>query len=354
MPPENNSYDPGATPPAENTAPATGTAAAPLPPQTTQSAQPASNYYDPLSAAPNPMASPTGAPAYAAPQSPYGYPGTAYNPVGGKSKKGLYIGLGIAGAVVVLIAASVFAYTLATRITAQDIAGARDNITSINDDINDVTDALDAMESADNSQEFDEHAATVASKLSHAETEYKALKGSAVLHNRDVAEKFKAIDAKWDKYIAYARNNAADLKTLSPILLKLTTDSEALTANTPTTTAALKTYLSDYKKILDETSGKIGAVKMTLSDNQKIVDSFKTFLDDSSAATARAQKDLESSNTAALYADLGAISDAQSELNSDITDAQANIRDYEDRIDPYDDFSHMLTALSRLQYDMGA
>ncbi|HSX31068.1 MAG TPA: hypothetical protein VLE99_04075 [Candidatus Saccharimonadales bacterium] len=267
-----------------------------------------------------------------------------------KSSRRLLLSLVGAAVVVVLLGGGAFAaYTYTHRISLTDISNARQATNSIEDDMLDIGNAATDMENASTTDEFNSKVSLINTKMADAQKEYKVLKSSHVQRDKDVHAKFKIVDGKWTPFISYINDNVSDMKTLQPIMLKFEGDITTLTQTEPSTVAALKTYLSNFKSILDDASGKIASAQMKVSENGKVLTAFKTFLDTSSQAVSKAQSDLNSGKDSfTIEDDLFSVDDAESTFEESLTSVESQISDHEKQVDPSTQFNNFQSALDSL------
>jgi hypothetical protein len=310
------------------------------------------NPVQPPSVSPNPVqpvvpsvsGSPFGAGTPAGyPVAPAGLPATQPN----KQKKLLIVAI-VALAAIILIGGVAMLLKLSSGVKYADVTAAHRTATTLGDDINAVSSAMNALDVTGGSSNVSSSVATINSKLTDAQKQFDMLKKSPVQRDKDVKQKFAAFDAKWAPFVTYIKNSSKDMQVVGPIMADFEDKLQVLLSKPPTTPAALTTYLTSYKALIDDANTKIATIHMNITENQQVVDELKSFLSASSTSISAAQHDLAANNMSAVNTDLLKVETSETSFVSKIGDIEDKINAKEDQLDPFDQFEAFDSQLYKL------
>lgn len=260
----------------------------------------------------------------------------------------------IVGGLLVLAAVGFGVYKFVlSAISLEDVTTARTSYNSLSDNAYDAGNAVRDLDTADTSAAFESKLALFESKIADAEKQYNTLKDSPVQRNKAVHEKFEAFDKKWKPYVEFLKSNAKDGKAILPIQIAFETKADELSKSTPSTTAQISAYLTEFKKLVDDTSADLKEVKLTIPENQKILEALQKFLNIASEKSAAAQKDLAAgASTYTITSHLYDLDSASYELSSELLDLQGQLNDKAELLDPADEFNAFGDSLRNLYDDL--
>jgi hypothetical protein len=262
------------------------------------------------------------------------------------NKKLLLIGAGIVGVIIVALGTYAF-LTFGRHIKESDVTAAQQNVQAIQSDVSDISTAADALNNSPTPDEITSNVKKINSKLTDAEMQYTKIKASPVQKDADAKTKFTDLDKRWTTYAQYVKDNAADMQTIQPIVADL---EDKVTKLTSSPVTSVNSYLTSYKKILDDSSSKIANLHMKVTENQQSLDLLKTFLGDASTDVSTAQQILTTnpSNVDGAKAALLKLADSQTSFATSTATIDAAIAKKENSVDPSSQLKAFASQLDTL------
>jgi|GEM_PF-6263774 len=276
-------------------------------------------------------------------------------PMSGSSsslKKLLIIIGGVVG--VLVIALLVFMLAFNKNITATDVSNAQDASEAIFNDVEESSAALTESALATSGDEVKSKLDLANTKLADAQKKYQTLSKSAVLNDKTVKSKFKALDAKWKPYIDFETNGVHDDQALMPAIISFTDKTDQISQSTPSSTAQLSEYLSQLKAVTDSTKSQLASVKVTLSENQQLLQDLNAYLDSFLSAIGKAQSDLAGGKDLfSVSDDLFSVDDATTKFEGQVGSISSQLDDKEKKLSPSNELTAYETALDQLSIKVG-
>ena len=254
-------------------------------------------------------------------------------------------------AIVVLIAGGGVAYLLllAKPITSADLTTATTAATNMNSDLTDAALALTTISvGSDSLTDLNSQLSTMTSKLNDAQTQFNAVKDSPVLHDSATNKAFQALNTKWQPYVAFLQNSGTDYKTMGPVAVNLQAGLDAATKLPTDNNAQYAAYLAALSAAVNTAQTQAAGLHMTLTGDQQTVTALKTYLRAASADTIKAKADLSRNDLSAVYDDENNLDSAQETFQKTSDAATQQLNDQEKSLDPSQQITDFLNALTTL------
>lgn len=263
----------------------------------------------------------------------------------------LPVKIGIAIVAVAAIAAVAAIVILHRPVTHADVLTALQAAEHLDKDMSDASlDYNDMSVGADSSTTtIAANVDTINSKLDDAQKQMGMLKGSPVLRDSNVNKKFQALQAKFNPYVTYIRQNTADNKVLMPIVSDFETKMRALSQSNPSTASEVAAYLQNLKSIIDSTSQRLDGVTVQSDVNKQGVAAIKAYLQSLSGIVTQTQSDMAAGKDVfTLEDDLLKSYSADTTYSKALEDVNQQELTNQQRLDTQSELSDFLSALTSL------
>jgi hypothetical protein len=301
-------------------------------PALTQSPQPTSEEPTPTPAA---GVAPSPYPASDAPTPPSTDSATTpvYAPIGGapltpepKKKKGLIIGLSVAGALILLAAIAAVVYFVFFTVNREDYVATQTTLTTIEEEISN-TDSLSTLPSSGSEDAIAEYK----EKLELFKTEHAKLNGQkAILFDADVRDKYNAYNEKATAYIAFMEAIIPDMEVAAQLVEDQAEIQDGAGQSIEYYDQIIALYEDASKKLKDETLKSYFTASLEAMKEMK--GALQTYSSETASATERQEAYTQ------LMTTLSELSDSAEEFGDEMT---ARL----EAIDPRDTFDALVETV---------